>query len=177
MAGRVVRADRLADAGQADPELRALARARRCVASTVPRVQFDEAPHQRQADAEPALAAIERPLALLEQLEDVRQQLGVDADAVVARPPITAWPSGDTASDSSIAPPSSVYLAALLSRFATHLRQPGEVAAHPDRRIGQLLGQVVAARLDERLDAVSTAVREHRRAGRAARSAARSCPG
>ena len=47
-------------------------------------VQADQAMHERQADAEAALAAVERALALLEQLEDVGQQLRLDADAVVA---------------------------------------------------------------------------------------------
>ena len=47
-------------------------------------MQLDQAVHERQPDTEAALAAIERALALLEDLEDVGQQLGVDADAVVA---------------------------------------------------------------------------------------------
>ena len=48
-----------------------------------PLVQLDQALHQREADAETALRAVEAALALHEELEDARQELGLDAAAVV----------------------------------------------------------------------------------------------
>ena len=47
-------------------------------------VQLDELAHEREPDAEPAGAALERAIALHEQLEHARQQLGTDAHAGVA---------------------------------------------------------------------------------------------
>ena len=47
-------------------------------------MQLHEAPNHREADAQPALAAIEPAVALREHLEDVRQELRLDADSVVA---------------------------------------------------------------------------------------------
>ena len=49
-------------------------------------VQLDEAPHQRQADAQAPLRSRDGTVGLGEQVEDVRQQLPFDADAVVANP-------------------------------------------------------------------------------------------
>jgi hypothetical protein len=55
--------------------------------------------HQRQADAEPALGAVQLAVALHEQVEDVRQQGRRDAVAVVgdldlhARAHACAWPA------------------------------------------------------------------------------------
>jgi hypothetical protein len=46
-------------------------------------VQFDQSLRDGQADAEPALRAIERLIALHEEVEDVRQDLRVDAGAFV----------------------------------------------------------------------------------------------
>ena len=43
--------------------------------ATLPVVQLDEPSHDRQAEAEPALRTIDRPLALCEQVEHVRQQV------------------------------------------------------------------------------------------------------
>ena len=48
-------------------------------------MHIDKILDQRQADAEPALALHRRMIALHEQLEDVRQYLGRDANAVIAR--------------------------------------------------------------------------------------------
>jgi len=46
-------------------------------------VQLRERPHQRQADPEAALRAVERALALDEKPEDLRQHVAGDADALV----------------------------------------------------------------------------------------------
>ena len=81
-------------------------------------VQLDQALHQREPEPEPALRAVERLARLEEQIEHVRQQLRRDADAVVRdleheRPVLgPRRHAGDS-------PPGSVYLAALVSRFAT----------------------------------------------------------
>ena len=45
---------------------------------------FDEHPRDRKAETETALPAIQTTLTLDEQIEDVRQQVGGDPDAVVA---------------------------------------------------------------------------------------------
>ncbi len=47
-------------------------------------VALDEVAHDGQADAEPALRAIDRLSLLDEQIEDVRQHVGRDANAGVA---------------------------------------------------------------------------------------------
>src|SRR6185295_20330859 len=46
-------------------------------------VELDEVPHNREADAEPAEPAGAAALCLAKPLEDMRQKLGDDADAVV----------------------------------------------------------------------------------------------
>ena len=46
-------------------------------------MQGHHGPHQRQSDAEPALRTVRRAFRLGEQVEHLRQQAGVDADAVV----------------------------------------------------------------------------------------------
>ena len=52
-------------------------------------VQLDEVPHDREPEAEPAVHARGRAVGLPEALEDVRQELGRDALAGVARPTIS----------------------------------------------------------------------------------------
>src|SRR5207247_546471 len=49
-----------------------------------PAVQLDEVAHEREADAEPATRALERAVALHEQVEHAGQQLGPDPCAAVA---------------------------------------------------------------------------------------------
>jgi hypothetical protein len=46
-------------------------------------VQVDELPHQRKADAHAPLRAVGVVVGLVEQVEDVRQRVGRDADARV----------------------------------------------------------------------------------------------
>ena len=59
-------------------------RARRCALRRVPPCMRDQAAHQRQADAEPALCAAVRAIDLREHVEHRRELVGRDADAVVA---------------------------------------------------------------------------------------------
>ena len=80
-------------------------------------VHLDELIRQGEADAEPPVRAIDRPIDLDEEVEDARQHLGGDTDAVVFDR------DDDTrrlaAAASVMCPPSSVYLAALVSRFTS----------------------------------------------------------
>src|SRR6266542_819049 len=48
-----------------------------------PSVQFDEVPHDRQAETQPAVTAGRRAIGLRKTIEDVGQELGADADARV----------------------------------------------------------------------------------------------
>src|SRR5207248_4042752 len=83
----VLLSDRLlrTDKRQADDELAALARAVAVGADTAA-VQFDQAPHQRQADAQAALRTRPRASDLDEGVEDARQHLFGDADPRVTNP-------------------------------------------------------------------------------------------
>ena len=87
-------------------------------ASTRAAVHLDQPLHQRQADAQPALRALQGAVDLGEHLEDAGQHLGRDADAGVpdpdhapARPPARR--------SARCGRPRSVYLAALFSRFSS----------------------------------------------------------
>src|SRR5512135_2392590 len=71
--------------GEADHELAPLALPG-AGSGDAPVVHLDEAPHQGESDPESPLAAVERAVGLGEQVEDARQQLGRDADPVVAYP-------------------------------------------------------------------------------------------
>ena len=89
------------------------------------------APGSGRCPARPASGS-QRPVGLGEQVEDARQHLRRDADPRVAHPhDDLVAPRCSTASP--IRPPSSVYLAALLSRLRQHLRQPGRVGLQPAR--------------------------------------------
>ena len=78
-------------------------------------VHLDQPAHQRQADAQAALRAVERSLSLHEQVEDAPSRSARDADAVVAHDDDRLVLSGVAAS--VMWPPAAVYLAALLSRL------------------------------------------------------------
>ena len=73
--------------------------------------------HQRQADAQPVARALERRVDLREHVEDARQVVGGDADAVVAHADHDLLPSRSTVSQ--MWPPLSVNLQALFSRLPT----------------------------------------------------------
>ena len=88
----------------------------RCAPRCVPAVQLDQAAREREADAEARLRALERAVGLREHVEDAAASSRRDADAVVAHA------HHDVARRrapraSSMRPPGSVYLAALLSRL------------------------------------------------------------
>ena len=97
------------------PSLRAVDRAA---------VQLDELPHQRQADAEPALASGRaRVLGLHEQVEDAAAAARAAMPMPLSRTRSTAVLVAPFDRDTVMRPPGSVYLAALSSRFADHLRR------------------------------------------------------
>src|SRR3954469_22080412 len=70
------------EARQEDPERRAASGAG-AFSLDAPLMQLDQALYQREPQAEAALAAIERALSLHEKIEHPRQQLRVDALAIV----------------------------------------------------------------------------------------------
>lgn len=76
------RRDRVLEHGQPDDEAAPSTEAF-ALRLDAPVVQLREPAHQREPDAEPALRALEPAVALDEEIEDVRQQLGLDADSVV----------------------------------------------------------------------------------------------
>src|SRR5690606_27784262 len=61
-----------------------------------PARDLDEPAHQREPDAEAALRSLSAALALDEEIEDLRQQLGRDPDAVVLHPQSACSPSRST---------------------------------------------------------------------------------
>ena len=74
--------DRHVEPWQADDELATLPYTRAGGGHT-PAVHHDQAPHQGQTDAQPALATVQGAIGLGEQVEDARQQIRVDPDAVI----------------------------------------------------------------------------------------------
>ena len=114
----------------------------------LPLMQLHEAPNDGEPDAQPALAAIEPAVTLREHLEDVRQELRLDADSVVAHANADAAAVGrDVQLD--VAAVGRV-LGGVVQHVAEDLAQAREVAEHPDRRVGHVDRQRVALRIDER---------------------------
>ena len=117
----------------------------------------DQASHQRQADAEPALRAPRRSIDLHEHVEHLRQRVRGDADAVVLhadhRVAILA------AGADRDAPAVVGVLRGVVEEVGEHLGEAHRIAADADR-LGieiddQLVPQVVEhrpARFDRRLD-------------------------
>ena len=141
-AERRLRGDR-----QADDELAPLARP---VAAGLdaPAVQLDQPLDQRQADAEPALRPHQRRFRLREHLEDARQHLGGDADAVVLdrHDHVAPLPLGTQ-------PDAAAFLGVLggvVEQVGEHLGQPHRVGLEVDRLRRQGDGELVAAGLDDR---------------------------
>ena len=100
-------------------------------------VQLDDAAHQREADAEAAARAIERALALREEVEDPRQQLGRDADAGVRargarRSPVRARSSRHGE------PPAGRVLDRVVEQVGDHLLEPRRVGVD-QQRVGRQL--------------------------------------
>jgi hypothetical protein len=77
-----------------------------------PAVQVHEPLHHREPDAQAALGSVEAAIALHEDVEDLRDELGAHSHPVVPAPARTAsWPSRRVCTHTW--PPSGVYLAAL----------------------------------------------------------------
>ena len=146
-----------ADARQRHAEQRPLPMPSLC-ASTRALVQLDQALHQRQADAQAALAAVERALALHEQLEDVRQQLRRRCRCRCRARRSCASPSLGAQRRARCCPPRGVYLAALLSRLATTCaRRAKSPYSQTGARRAPRPTELLALRVDQRprgLDAV-----------------------
>ena len=126
--------------GQADDELAALVGAV-AVRLDAAAVHLDQPAHQRQADAQPALRAVERAVDLGEQVEDARQHLG-GMPMPVSRTRMTASSSsalhreGDRAAFLGV-------LGGVVEQVAEHLGQPHRVAVDAQRLARQRDGQLV----------------------------------
>ena len=105
-----------AGCGQADHELAARTEAT-AESGYGSAVSLDDRSDNGQAEPQPALAAVGRPLALYEEIEHPRQQGGRYSSARVSirAPRRSGLPSRRT----RIAPPGSVYFTAFVSRFVT----------------------------------------------------------
>ncbi len=111
-------------------------------------MQLDQPLDQRQADAQPALRPHQRPLRLRENLEDARQHLGHDADAVVLdrHDHVAPLPLGGQPDATAILG----VLGGVVEQVGEHLGQPHRVGLQVDRLGRQGDGEFVAAGLDER---------------------------
>jgi len=112
-------------------------------------VQRDQLTHQRQADAEPALGPIERPVDLGEEIEYVRNHLGRHADAVVDDTHDRLRRVGAERDDD--APAVGRVLGRVVDEVADDLREPRLISRHPDWIRRQLDAQVVVRRVDRGL--------------------------
>ena len=93
-------------------------------------VQFGEAPHQRQPDAEAAAGTVDGVVRLHEQIEDLRQHVGRNADALVGNTQHGVIPLApyEDAHDSLAARE----LERIGNQVADDLLEAHGVAAHPD---------------------------------------------
>ena len=119
-------------------------------------MHLHELAHQREADAQAALRAMRGAIHLREQLEQARQQLRRNADAVVPHADLDIACSR-AARSATMRPPGSVYFAALLSRLPStcvrRVRSPSTSSAssrHLHHELVPLLG-------DERLNGLDRA--------------------
>ena len=115
-------------------------------------VQRDEAAHDRQAEPEAALRAIERLPLLREQVEDGRQQ---SRRRCRCRCPSRAARPGPPTrlAVTLIRPRGSVYFAALVSRFADDLREPRGVAVDEQAAARHVQLEMVLPLLEQRAGA------------------------
>lgn len=119
-------------------------------------VQLDDAAHQRQPDAQPALGAIDRAFALHEEIEGGGQQRGRHADAVVDhaqhRPGLPALLLGRLLAlqDDAHVPAARGVLGGVVQQVHDHLREPRLVALHRQRLGRQVHLEPVLIGLDER---------------------------
>src|SRR6185369_17560175 len=89
-------------------------------------MQLDEPLRDREPDAEAALRAIERLIALHEQIEDVRQDLRIDADALIAH--ANLHDALDPRQTDLNAPLVRRELRCIRQQVADHLREPVRIA-------------------------------------------------
>ena len=92
-------------------------------------VQFREAPHQREPDAEAAARAVDGVVRLHEQVEDLRQHVGGNADALVGdtQHGVVAFASDEHADHAFAARE----LERVGNEVADDLLEPHRIAAHP----------------------------------------------
>src|SRR5687767_8295102 len=102
-------------------------------------MQLDEATHDGEPDTEPALAAVETAVALREHLENVRQELRLDTDAVVAHAHGHAAPIDEDVELDGTAV--GRVLGRVVQNVAENLAQPREIAEHPDGSVGRVNGE------------------------------------
>ena len=94
-------------------------------------MQLGQAPHQREPDAEAAARAVDGVVRLHEQIEDLRQHVGRDADALVGDPQhgVVAFAADEHADDAVAARE----LERVGNEVADDLLEPHRIAAHPHR--------------------------------------------
>ena len=113
-----------------------------------PPVLIHQATDERQADTQPPLGSVEGSVDLREQVEDLREHVGGDADAAVAdaEDGVVA-----VAADGQVDPAAVAgVLGRVVQDVRQDLREPGLVGLHPERFPGALHGEDLAAGLDER---------------------------
>ena len=138
------------EAWQRHPELRSAAGAgARHLDLAV--VHLDQAANERQADAQAALAAVERALALREQLEDIAAAARASMPMPLSRHRDLGFAGrASPRATMSITPPSSVYLAALFSRLAITCARRAKSPRSITGTVGQLLVIWCRRSFDER---------------------------
>jgi hypothetical protein len=94
-------------------------------------LEFDQAAHERQPDAEATLRAIRRTLGLGEEPEDMRQQRRVDACAVVANVQ-DHLAIGDFRAQVELAAGGGEFRR-VVEQVGDDLREPGAIAPDPER--------------------------------------------
>ena len=125
---------RLAEDRQADDELAAVAEAL-AVRLDAAAVQLHQPVDEGEADAEPAVRAIQRAGGLHEKIEDARQQFRVDAHAVVAHADDDLGrlgADGTLGAERDVAAVAAVF-AGVAEEVAKDLLEPGGVGVQKDR--------------------------------------------
>ena len=126
-----------------------------------PLMQLDQALDECEPDTQSALAAIEAALALHEELEHARQELGLDAAAVVLH-----GDGGEALAGHGGEPDAPAFtgvLGSVVQEVGDHLREAREVAEQPHRPRAHFDRKALLARIDHRahrLDAVRDDLRE-----------------
>jgi hypothetical protein len=116
-------------------------------------VQRHEPPREREPDAEPALGALERALALREEVEDALEERGRNPEPVVAHldDAFVAFSHGPTRRS----PAFRGVLGGVVEQVEDDLREPRDVAVHHDGQADQVDFEAVAPAVDERARASS----------------------